>query len=252
MNLWSLFRELLAEDNVCLIDVGGYKGEFTDNFVENINNVDSVFMYEPQQTSYDSLKEKYKKNQKLNVAQIALSASKGTSTYYYDDDAGYNSSLLLPLESGFQSTKVKTNTLDGESKEFSSDAKFVLKIDTQGNDLNVLMGAGEFLNKNTPVIFCELIYVPLYEGQAFAQEIITFLAGIGYLLVRLEDVHETKNGMLAYADGLFVHHSQYSPNTTGFELHKDEYCLNLERVCDERLALINVLDQECKRLRELG
>jgi FkbM family methyltransferase len=252
MNLWSLFGELLDGDSVCLIDVGGYKGEFTDNFMLNIDKVDDVFMYEPHQKSFDRLKEKYSKNQKINVVQLALNATVGEKDYYYYDDAGYNSSLLMPLASGFESTKVRTDTLDRESKQFSSNVKYVLKIDTQGNDLDVIVGGEEFITNKKPIIFCELIYVSLYQGQTFAEEIITFMAGLGYVLVRLEDIHETGNGMLAYADGLFVHQSEHFPSATNFELHKDEYCLNLERVCDERLALIELLDQECKRLRELG
>ena len=71
-----------------------------------------------------------------------------------------------------------------------------------------------------------------------------------YVLARLEDVHETGNGIIAYADGLFIHKSKLMIDCTSFELHKDSYCLNLENVCEERLELIVRLDKECKRISE--
>jgi hypothetical protein len=127
---------------------------------------------------------------------------------------------------------------------------YFLKLDTQGNDLSVLKGAKSFIQRIQPVIFCELIYVPLYENQSYAHEIINYLMENDYVLTRLEDVHETGNGIIAYADGLFVHKNKLNLDCSTFELalHKDSYCINLENVCQERLDLIIRLDKECKRL----
>ena len=52
---------------------------------------------------------------------------------------------------------------------------YFLKLDTQGNDLSVLKGAKNFIKNSQPIIFCELIYVPLYENQSYAHEIINYM-----------------------------------------------------------------------------
>ncbi len=127
---------------------------------------------------------------------------------------------------------------------------YFLKLDTQGNDLTVLKGASEFIKTAQPIIFCELIYVALYENQAYANEIINYLQDNDYALARMEDIHETANGVIAYADALFVPKDKLHADCDNFELHKDNYCLNLENVCQERLDLIIRLDGECKRLQK--
>lgn len=248
MTLWETFKSNIGLKKIFLIDIGGYKGEFTDNFIQNIDNIGDVHIYEPQENSFLDLENKYSDKDNIKIFNIAIGNEKGRDTFYFDNNAGYNSSLLKPLVEGFETIDIETNKLDNIYLDIKDDAKFVLKIDTQGNDLNVLKGSTEFIEKKKPIIFCELIYVPLYDNQAFAHEIIMFLDKLGYVLARLEDMHETKNGILAYADGLFIHKDQCKPDCICFELHKDSYCLNLEDVCEERLDLINRLDKECKRL----
>ncbi len=252
MNLYETINNLLNKP-VYLIDVGAYKGEFTDNFLRNINKIEFIDMYEPQDSSFVDLGNKFLNNKNINIYNFAIGNENIQKEFFYFENEGYKSSLLKPIEGGGKMSIVEIKTLDEIYKKVENaylKYDYFLKLDTQGNDLSVLKGAKNFIKNSQPIIFCELIYVPLYENQSYANEIINYMMENDYVLVRLEDVHETVNGFIAYADGLFVHKSKLNLDCTSFELHKDSYCLNLENVCQERLDLIIRLDGECKRLQK--
>lgn len=247
MNLWKVIDGFLTK-KVHLIDVGGYKGEFSDNINSFVKNIERIDIFEPQYNSFLELNKKYSLQHNIHIHNIALGKEQGKKDFFYFDEQGYKSSLLKPLESGSKVTEVEVQMIDRLYGDADVQIDYILKLDTQGNDLEVLKGSTEFLLQAKPLVFCELIFVNLYEKQAYAHEIIDFLRLHNYSLVRMEDLHETKNGILAYADALFVHENALNPDCTSFELHKDSYCLNLENVCEERLELINRLDSECRRL----
>ncbi len=251
MNLYETINQLI-DKNIYLIDVGTYKGEFTDNFLNTLDGVLNIDMYEPQQSSFENLNEKYSKSTNINIYNIAIGNENSQKDFYSFENEGYKSSLLKPVEGGGKLSVVDIKTIDNIylNKIDNTKYSYFLKLDTQGNDLSVLKGALEFIKQAKPIIFCELIYVLLYENQSYAHEIINYMMENDYVLARLEDVHETKNGIIAYADGLFVHKSKLNLDVSSFELHKDSYCLNLENVCQERLDLIIRLDGECKRLQK--
>ncbi len=249
MNLYQVINNLIEKETY-LIDVGAYKGEFTDSFLGNINKIKYIDLYEPQKNSFLDLENKYCENDKVKAFNIAIGNENIQKEFFYYENEGYKSSLLKPIEGGEKKSIVEIKTLDSIYLDKCDSVKYnyFLKLDTQGNDLSVLNGAKDFIKKIQPIVFCELIYVSLYENQSYAHEIISYMMENEYVLARLEDVHETVQGVIAYADALFVHKSKLNNDCSSFELHKDSYCLNLENVCEERLDLIVRLDKECKRL----
>nr|WP_249593332.1 FkbM family methyltransferase [Escherichia coli] len=56
----------------------------------------------------------------------------------------------------------------------------MLKIDTQGSELNILVGGEQVLN-NTLCIQLEVSFIPLYEGQPSFGEIDVYLRKHGFL-----------------------------------------------------------------------
>jgi FkbM family methyltransferase len=60
-----------------------------------------------------------------------------------------------------------------------------LKIDTQGSELEVLQGLGQY----RPIIIkCEVSYVPLYEESALIHDIQKYLFDLGYILFHVSSV----------------------------------------------------------------
>jgi len=83
----------------------------------------------------------------------------------------------------------------------------LLKVDTQGYEAHVLAGAGELL-AGFPAVQLELSFVPLYEGQQLADDLICLLAEHGFRMHALESgFADPRTGRMLQADGLFVRDS---------------------------------------------
>jgi len=107
-------------------------------------------------------------------------------------------SSLLPLEDDAENRfrnmkearreKVLVNTVDAFSELNHLDKIDLLKVDTQGFDLNVLKGAHTSLkSRKIQNVLVEINFVKMYSGQASPFEIIHFL---GEHDLRLVDYYE--------------------------------------------------------------
>jgi hypothetical protein len=81
----------------------------------------------------------------------------------------------------------------------------VLKIDTQGTELDVLMGAiGMLSTGRIGVVYAEMIVVPSYKGQGKPHQLMGFLDGLGYDLLGLYNLWSRNDGRLLQMDAIFV------------------------------------------------
>ncbi|MDB3987148.1 FkbM family methyltransferase, partial [Candidatus Pelagibacter sp.] len=79
---------------------------------------------------------------------------------------------------------------------------FFLKVDTQGNDLEVLLGLEEFIN-NVKFIKIELPVINLYETSYNYNDINDFMKINKFKPVYLEHLSRSKNAELVEYDVLF-------------------------------------------------
>jgi len=93
---------------------------------------------------------------------------------------------------------------------FQEDDNIYLKIDVQGFERHVLEGARETL-KQTRAIELELSLVPMYEGQACLNDMLDYIADIGFELASVEPVFFDPNSViLLQTDGIFVRVSDFN------------------------------------------
>lgn len=91
----------------------------------------------------------------------------------------------------------------------------LLKIDTEGFDLEVLIGASNALgNSAVSVILSEVFFVNYRQNQCFFWDISNFLHQLGYFFVNLFDTRLTEQGRLYTGNGLWV--SSRVGRTLGF------------------------------------
>jgi FkbM family methyltransferase len=82
--------------------------------------------------------------------------------------------------------------------------ELLLKIDTQGYELEVLKGASGLLNR-IAAIQLELSLVPLYDGAPEFAEAISYVRSLGYELFSIiPGFKDKRNGRLLQADGFFI------------------------------------------------
>lgn len=81
--------------------------------------------------------------------------------------------------------------------------KNLLKIDTQGFELQVLRGAEQLLDRFS-AIYCELSFVELYVGQPLASEIISYPFQRQFSLAGVYNITAARNFGFLQADMLFA------------------------------------------------
>lgn len=161
------------------LDIGANVGDFSKKLLE-IENV-NVVAFEPMKKTFLELKKienKFKKN--FKSFNIALSNKREWTEIFYTNPMSQLSSISVNLnkinflkDKKIKRQKILTDTLDSFSKKnkafFGKKFDFI-KIDTEGHDLKVLMGAAKFIDKHKPkFIQIEMNYHYLFSGENLFQ-----------------------------------------------------------------------------------
>lgn len=98
--------------------------------------------------------------------------------------------------------------------EFAESYLDIVKIDTQGSELNILKGSRDLISNCLPYIFCEVEFEEIYLKQPLAGDVINFLYGLGYQLLDLKIHKWSRNAkylrkqnlgsQVVWADAIFV------------------------------------------------
>lgn len=194
----------LKGHQVTIIDCGANIGQWSTNLVSVAREVDKktqlrLFCFEPSSYTYAKLTKALSKLQSSNLVlsanQSALSSASGSlNLKIVHDGAGTNSLVEVP-GSYIEEETVAVTTLD----EFLAENEIVkidlLKIDAEGHDFDVILGAGKLLDKQAiGVIQFEYNWRWIY-GKHFLQETFEFLNERGYDLGKI-----TPKGIQFYSD----------------------------------------------------
>jgi len=152
--------------NPIILDVGAHKGESIVNFLKQ-NNDSVIYSFEPNIHNYKILKKKFCKNNKVKIYNFAISKKKLLFLYipkiyffYLTLWASFDKDLLIDRWKQFTSIKInKIKIIKIKIKSISLDSIKVLpnllKIDTEGAELEVIMSGIKIIKRNTPVIILE-------------------------------------------------------------------------------------------------
>jgi len=124
-----------------IFDVGAFKGSFTEICLFNYYDP-SIYCFEPVKANYDILVSKYKNNNNVKVESCGLDDKDGIKTIYISEDLSM-CSLYSKHHTQHETSYLTTlNSYCGSREIKQID---FLKIDTEGNDLNVLRGGDKLL-----------------------------------------------------------------------------------------------------------
>jgi FkbM family methyltransferase len=207
----ELLRRLEVEEPV-IHDVGANSGAVTRAYLQQVPSA-TVHLFEPNPTLSDVLGESH--DRRVTVYPIALGSVVGSTRFHiYADDTV--SSVLEVDDRLAQSSanydiarviEVPMTTLDALCMGDAPSVPLpnLLKVDTQGFDLEVLRGASGVLSSRPPaLIHIEMTVATQYEGQPSFHEVWGFLASHGYRLYDFERLVHTSRGNLYYGDVLFL------------------------------------------------
>ena len=181
-NAWPAIEhyETLKKINFdTLIDIGANKGQFS-KLVQILNPDCNVYSFEPVSRALSSFKN-FCHNENFHSFNHAV-GSKSDEKNIIVSRSHDNSSFLAPTleqdklsggKSRFKYLEKSTiRMLDDSNINISGNS--LLKIDVQGYELEVLMGAQKTL-KSIKYLIIEVSRHRLYEGQSIEDEIIAFL-----------------------------------------------------------------------------
>jgi FkbM family methyltransferase len=171
----------------------------------------TIYSFEPFPASFRSLQKRFEGSTLIRPVQLAVSNRVGRSVLYVSKASVMNS-LLPPIDStgqGFgpnsEPLEIHTTTIDSFSNQESLAEMQVLKMDIQGGELMALRGAiGRLQAGSISLIYTELLFAPLYQGQAEFYEICHFLSRYGYTLFNLYDLAYGKDGHAKWGDAIFI------------------------------------------------
>ena len=219
-SILNLVQNIFAgKPEFAFLDVGSHRGEMTSALLSQFPQAKAI-LFEPTPENYEFLKTRFSQNRAIQIFNCALSDIEGTSQFYVAADSATNS-LLNPSNSSTNQIQVSIQMLDNIVKASGFEAIDFIKIDTQGNDLNVLQGAIETIKRHAPAILVESIFINLYQGQCSYYDIFSLMQLHEYALAGIYNAHYTKAGAIAFSDLLFLPQSMASQ----ISQHDDQFCL---------------------------
>jgi len=184
-----LIRRVATEGGV-VVDVGANVGYFTRIASRAVGSTGVVHAVEPLASALRLLRLNTQDLPNVFIHATALSARSGEASLYVHE--GGDLSTLSPSDDAREVVRVPLTTLD----ELLADASRVdlIKIDVEGHEFEVVMGAMRTLQKFRPVVYFELLQgYSSRSGYGF-DEFRTLLEPHGYSLAWID--HKDKNTRL--------------------------------------------------------
>lgn len=194
-----------------VFDLGAYHGSFIEAILIK-NPAIEIHAFEPNTLAFNIIKEKFpQKNIFLN--NTAVGEVLGERSFFINNFEETNSLLesnlidanLDDLTKNINIQKVSVTTLDNYTTKAGIKNIDLIKVDTQGNSYNVLLGAFNLLKRKAiNYIFIEAEFIEIYKNEKCFSEIELFLRQLGYQLVNFYNLNYTTNNRIAWCDCLFT------------------------------------------------
>ena len=173
-------------NTINLIDIGTNEGRFIKDFLLFFPKCNSINCFEPLSYLNDKIKEnlKIKPDLKYQIINKALSNKTGKQKIYYDKNntelaslneynVNYRSSFPEYTDNKYKPSSeeiVEIDLLDNLCKDFSPNDEFIVKIDSQGNELEVIQGGIETLRRSSVVLLeCSFASQYLNKEHTFSE-----------------------------------------------------------------------------------
>jgi FkbM family methyltransferase len=131
--------ERLLPSVTTVLDVGANEGQMALSFAEAFPDA-RVFAFEPVPATFSNLVERTADMPQIECFDVALGPCEDDVTIQLADRSGQNSLLNAVPEPGPDTVTLRVTTGDAWASEHGVEHVDVLKIDTEGYDLNVLSG----------------------------------------------------------------------------------------------------------------
>lgn len=212
----SAHKGLLQNEDVKIIfDVGANLGQMT-RYYRRWFPQSKIYCFEPFEECFKSLVARYQESDLIQPYQLAVSDKTETKIFFVNKFNQTNSLLNSASDwknhfygdilDNLRKIEVKAVTIDEFCQVNNISRINILKMDIQGGELMALEGAKDMLaGQFIDLIYSEVNFSQLYDGGAKFSEIVEFLEEYNFTLYGLYEVaYLPKNGLLGYADAMFI------------------------------------------------
>lgn len=199
-----------------IFDLGANEGQTAERYSQMFPTA-TIYSFEPVPEVFTLLERKFHENPQIIVNQLAVSDAVGTADFYLHayTSNGWNSllpksqtSTLVPEDKSV--VKVPTITIDVFCERHNINTIDLLKLDIQGGELLAFKGALNMLQKGgIKLIYSEVLFGDLYEGQAMFHDLAAYLHDFGFRTYGIYNCYNHPNeGPLGWGDAIFFRPSK--------------------------------------------
>lgn len=138
-------RSIGSRKGMTLFDVGANNGEYFRAALKILGDDARVFAFEPQSSCFQFLKQHGADDRRVHLRNVALGKEVTSAKLFFSEDRQPTASLYQTGPELSDSETVHVTTLDQFCLDEGIDQIDILKIDTEGNEMEVLLGASDLL-----------------------------------------------------------------------------------------------------------
>jgi len=205
-------KNFVINDNPVFFDVGANYGQTIDEITIVFNNY-KIHSFEPSPEVYEYLRNKTSHRRNINIWNYGIGSTK--KHLLLNENTNRNMSSFLEIgKEGWGSIEHKTSvpvtTIDDFCEEQEIAKIDVLKIDTQGFELEVFKGAKKSMQENKiGLLYFEVTFIDMYQNLPSFGELYDFAINNGFELITIYPIIY-KNNRAGWTDVLFKHKSYNS------------------------------------------
>lgn len=206
-------RVKIDSPEIAIVDVGANRGDTVASFLRQFPGA-RIWALEPHPRTFEAMASRFAQDERVVPRQLALSSGRGQSVMHSYSNAAINS--LSPV--AVDGERLIDGPVTPESVvmvDHLSLAEFfqaegldrvdVLKLDTQGHELEILEGQSQLLRSGQiRFILAELLFSPLYSKQARASQVMFLLEACGFKVFDFYDFVYDESTGLKWGDALFM------------------------------------------------
>ena len=172
-NIRDLLLNNLEFKNKIFLDIGSHIGFYTILLGENFTK---TYAFEPSELQYQYLQDNALLNKHINISisKSAVGSVNSKKTLYVMGNSGGTNTLRDDIAiqgNPMKSYEVDLITLDSQK----IDNVGLIKIDVEGYELDVLIGAKNTIIENKPIILCEV-----WDNEESRQKVSAFFESVNY------------------------------------------------------------------------
>lgn len=170
-----------SERPVQILDIGANVGVFSLSMAALFGDGVNVTAFEPMPELAAFVRAAAARNQvTVDVKQLALSNRDGDAKFYLSDRSDASNSLNEKFRAHRGVIDVQVRKLDSLG-ELDRAGSYVLKLDTESTEPDVLAGARAFIEKHRPPIICEVL------ANRTEKQITEYFRELDYIAIHITD-----------------------------------------------------------------